>query len=164
MNLRVQHVALTPLVVRVIRILIRQHAHAVTNGSRTLVLQRHRTAIRLHMVVVQRILQRQVLKVIPSATVLQHRRLADTLRLHVRFVLDNGTLHALSHQCDIVTGNAGQRDLTEIIKTIGDEDVGALSVCRLVEFVGLIDGRQQTLDAAFLHDNDSLCITCQRHH
>ena len=111
MNLRILKVHLTQVVVAEVRVLIRQQAHAVANGSRSLVLQRHGTSGRSCGIVVQRILQRQVLQVVVRSAILEDGRLADTLVLHVGFVLNHRTLYALPYEGDVVARNLSQHRL-----------------------------------------------------
>ena len=75
---------------------------------RTLVLQGHGTSGRTCSIIVQRVLQRQVLEIVVGATVLEDGGLADTFFLDIGLVLDDGSLHALSYQRDVMTGNLGE--------------------------------------------------------
>ena len=101
-NLRVLHIVLTLFVVRIVGVLVRQHAYAVADGSVAFVLQCHGASVRLGGIVVQVVPQRQVLVVVVPAAVLKDGGLADALCLDIGLIADDRSLHALSHEGDVM--------------------------------------------------------------
>ena len=153
MNLGILEIVLAGLAVAIVCVLVREHPYVLENGTIAFVLPADGTSRRAGMVVVQRILQRQVLYVGVPAAVQQRGRLSDTLVLHRRCIHDDGALHALADQRNVMAANGRERLLAQIVNTVGNQyeqsfrhSVGILDVC-------LLNSMKEALRIACLHHN-----------
>ena len=128
MNLGIEKVVLALLVVGIVGVLIGQHPHAVADGSHALVLQADGASVGLDVVVVEVVAQRQVLEVVVLAPVLEDGGLADAFYLSGRCIADDGALGALPHQRHLMTRDARQRRLAEVVVAVGNEYEEAFGV------------------------------------
>ena len=123
-------VGLHVVVVRVVGVLIRQHAHVLGDGPVALVLQTYGTAGSARAVVVEGVLQRQVLEVgvLRAAVYKQGGGGADALVLHLRGVHNEGLLHALAYQRDVARGYRRKGGLAHVVDAVGQEYLHPLAV------------------------------------
>ena len=103
------------------------------------------------MVIVESVLQCQVLHVGANASVQQRGRLADALVLHLRSVQDDGALHTLAHQGDVVPLYGGQSPLAQVVDPVGNQYEKTLRQRVSILAVGLFEGLQQALSIAGFH-------------
>ena len=76
--------------------------------------------------------------------------LIDSLVLHIRSILDDGLVHALTDDRDIVSRNSGQRNLTEVVCSVWQEDTCALSSAAVC--IGKIEHSEEVAAVAWLAD------------
>ena len=96
MDITILPVSLLVVVRGIIGILEREHAHTLTDGAVTAVLQHGSTSGRASLVVVEGVLQRQILQVEVRTAVLEHVGFTQTLDALVGSGYDDGLVHRLS--------------------------------------------------------------------
>ena len=149
--LGVLEIMLALLAVAVIGVLIGQHAYALKDCTIALVLPADGTACRAGVIVVEVVLQSQILHIGVDAAIKEHRRGANALFLHRRTVADDGSFHALSYQCHIMSPDGGEHGLSKVVDTVGYEDEEPLRHGIGIHHARPTDGIQETLGIASLY-------------
>ena len=148
MNHCILEVILTTIVVAIIGILIREHSYILADGASSLVLQADCTTS-LACVEWVGILQGEILHVEVVACVEEGGCYADTLYLW--FVDDDGLVHALTDDGDVVTTDGGEASVAEVVSAVRQEDVGTRSIGCCVGSVHGLKRGDETLCVASLH-------------
>ena len=152
MDVAVLPVCLLAAVRAVVGILIGEHAHVLADGACTGILEHGSTSGRAGIVVVEGVLQRQVLQVEVRAAVVEQVGTSQTLHALVGRSDDDGLVHRLSDDRDVVAGDGRLDGSIEVVGAVGQEDERAGSVLRGVLAVHHVEHIHEAAGVACLHE------------
>ena len=130
-------------VVAVIGVLIGEHLHVLADGLCAFVLEAHSASGAVASIVVEGVLEGEILQVGALAGDEQCGSHADALVLHVGSVLDDGSVHALADDGNVVGIDGREHGLAQVVGAVGQEEGGAVALA-----LALCHGRWSALPAS----------------